>query len=368
MKFSDAFAHYRAGSASSEECALVEEELEKSRLISEYLDEDWTQTPPPEPAQAELRQVRHSLRRHRAVTILIAVVLAAALAAGTFFGALPLLERQYYNPEVYTYDRFCSDFDLYLMAYTELFHPGYVYDHTLVTKTGLGRYQLELVRYGFYAGESEYFSAALDRGSLTMPRSFQSSYLPCNIIERASYPVYPMEDTHKASVRQQLEELPDYIQVTAAISFPEDLSMAQLLDFMDTIDGTLCWAGIRNAPEDKQCYPLCGLDPYGSGILVEGINGFYPYFEQAGEEVTGEVLEAHFESLLQFLTDQVEFPAEAEQGWVSESYYPSVLDYIRQDGVHSYGGVIAAAPGELLRLLDEGVITQVWPMDAYIRF
>lgn len=368
MSFNDAFAHFRAGTASPEERALVEEELEKNRLISEYLDEDWSQTPPAEPDRTELRQVRRSLRRHRAVTILIAVALAAALAAGIFFGALPLLERQYYNPEVNTYDQSCSDFDLYLMAYTELFHPGYVYNHTLVTKTGLGRYQLDLNRNGFYTGESEYASAALDRGSLTMPRSFQSGYLPCNIIERASYPVYSMTDDHKSSVRQQLEELPDYVQVTAAISFPADLSMAQLLKLMDTIDGTLCWAGIRNAPEDRQCYPLCGLDPYGSGILVEGINSFYPYFEQAGEAVTGEVLETHFESLLRFLAGQTEFPAEAVQGWVSGSYYQSVLDYISQAGVHSYGGVIAAAPSELLRLLDEGVITQAWPMDADFRF
>ena len=366
MSFSDAFNRFRDGTASPEERALVEEELEKNRLISEYLDEDWNQIPPPEADQTELRQVRRSLRRQRAVTIMIAVALAAALAAGIFFGALPLWEQQYYNPDVNTYVQSCSDFDLCLMAYTELFHPGYVYNHTLITKTGLGRYQLDLNRYGYCSGESEYFTAALDRGNLTMPRSFQSDYLPCNIIERASYPVYSMTDDHKASIRQQLEELPDYVRVTAAVSFPEDLSMEQLLGLLHTIDGTLFWAGIRNSPEDSQRYPLCGLDPYGSGILVEGINSFYPYFEQAEGAITGEVLETHFESLLQFLADQTEFPADA--GLVSGDYYQSVLDYISQAGIRSYGGVVSAAPSELLRLLDKGVITQAWPIDADFRF
>ena len=51
MTFKEAMEHYRAGTASTEERKLVEQELEKNQLIAEYLDEQWddriTAPPPP---------------------------------------------------------------------------------------------------------------------------------------------------------------------------------------------------------------------------------------------------------------------------------------------------------------------------------
>ena len=41
MEFREAMERYRAGCASEEEKRIVETEVEKSRLIAEYLDESW---------------------------------------------------------------------------------------------------------------------------------------------------------------------------------------------------------------------------------------------------------------------------------------------------------------------------------------
>ncbi len=41
MTFKEAMEHYRAGSATEEQRQMVEEELEKSKLIAEYMDAQW---------------------------------------------------------------------------------------------------------------------------------------------------------------------------------------------------------------------------------------------------------------------------------------------------------------------------------------
>ena len=41
MSFKEAMEHYRAGTATQEERQLVEEELEKNKLIAEYMDAQW---------------------------------------------------------------------------------------------------------------------------------------------------------------------------------------------------------------------------------------------------------------------------------------------------------------------------------------
>lgn len=368
MKFKDALAHYKAGIATEEEAAYVEEELEKTQLIAEYLDEDWVEPTAQDLMTPEYQTVRKTLRKHRLLTALLPVAIVAAIVIVSFCVLLPALEAQYYDPTEVTFSEFSTDFDVYLTAYTELFHPGYSYYGTIKTKTGFARYQLDLMRYGFNSGEIEYASASLDHGTLTLPLDFLHSALPLNLIERASYPVYSMTEEHKARVREQLSALPDYVSVTAAISFPEDLTMEELLSFAQDMEGHFLWAGIRNAPEDNQLYPLCGFAPHLSGIILDGVNETYPAFELASTAMTAENLEQHVESLLQYLNDQQDFPLQDNTGMVDPSYYSNVLSYIRKAGVKTYGGVISTTPQYLLNLQEFGFVTQVWPIEVEFQF
>ena len=57
MTFKEAMEHYRAGTATEAQRQLVEQELEKNRLIAEYLDEQWDAAPlVPTAAPEELDQ------------------------------------------------------------------------------------------------------------------------------------------------------------------------------------------------------------------------------------------------------------------------------------------------------------------------
>jgi hypothetical protein len=62
MVFKDAFAHYKAGQATPEETAYIEEELEKNALISEYIEDDFTvNLAKEEIASDEVKKVKKSI-------------------------------------------------------------------------------------------------------------------------------------------------------------------------------------------------------------------------------------------------------------------------------------------------------------------
>ena len=141
--------------------------------------------------------------------------------------------------------------------------------------------------------------------------------------------------------------------------------MAELMAFQEQLDGHVLWAGIRNAPEDEQRYPLTGFAPSNSGLIHELVNETYPAFEPAVLEQTPEMWAQHFESLLQYIVDHPEITD--VMGLERVSYYEKVLAYTQQAGVMTYGCVVTTSAQELLRLLDEGIVTQVWPTDADIK-
>jgi len=362
MNFKDALEHYRAGSATEEEAALVEAELEKTQLIAEYLDEAWDiQTPDAPPP--DYRKVRKRLRQQRIFLILIPVLIVAIIAA-----VLPLGHSLlYFDPTKSTFVSSCSDFELYLSAYTELFQPNHYFFNAVVNQTGLGRYQLEIVRYGLDDRSPEELTAILDKGTMTFPKEFLRSGLPINILANTTLPPYEMSPEHKAQVREKLEQLPDYISVRAAVSFQEDWSMEELVAFRDQLNGEITWSAIRHAPTDTQMLPLIGIQPNRSMVYYTGdtkLGQLYPAFYISESDCTPELLEQHFESLLQYIVDHPEITD--VMGLERVDYYEDVLAYIREQGVKSYGCVVQTSARELLRLLDEGIVTQVWPMDADI--
>ena len=201
MKFKEAFEHYQAGTATVEEAAYVEEELEKTQLIEEYQAAHWIDPIPPEDIEPDLLIVRKKLRKNKFLNVFLPVIIVAALAAVAMFIVIPAAEANYWDPNEKSVDPFGTDLDITMSAYTELLHPGYTYYKTLVTKTGFAQYDLTLMRSNYGSGNYdsfEYISATLEKGVLKLPYNFSSSNISLNMIARASYPVYNMEDEHKA--------------------------------------------------------------------------------------------------------------------------------------------------------------------------
>lgn len=373
MTFKDAMAHYRAGTATPEERKLVEEELEKSQLVADYLDEQWAEEPlPPLDAPAgEIQQVRKKLRRHSLTLVLTSVALAAALLLGTIYGVIPALEKQYWDPNEQTLgQQFFTDFDITLDAYAELFCPELTILQTFSKRTGFASHELN-IRYELSGQSPSYAIAQLERDTLTLPMELLDQSVLLNIFERGSYPTYPDTPETLSWTRESLEKLPDFVSVTAAVSFSEDWSMDRLLAFASSLDeqSHIGWVGIRHYPSDIQFYPLCGIKPFEGGTVLETESADYPFLNIKGiDSLTAEQMQQHFLSQLRWSLDRTKAGRGIPIGWhdPATSYYESVIDYVEENGMYTYGCYLTTTPQNLLRLLDEGVVSKIFITDKQI--
>ena len=325
---------------------------------------DWEELPPLPDNTDELKTIRKSLRKRSTATVLTCFLLAAALILGVF-GA----EKLFLHPESNTLGiEYSNDLSMAMIAYSELFTPSQTVTGMTYEKTGFASYSLTVQIYEDYAHmEAAYPTATLKRSKLEFPMGFWNLE-SVNVFPRASYPVYNLSEEYKQEIRERLEQLPDYILVRGRVSFPEDLTMEQLLEFRDTLkDGYIGWVGIRNAPEDQQCYPLCGMKPFVGGYVWDQMNEYYPCFDLHTEETNAENLETHFKSLLKLSNDQYQTGMGIETGWsIYDNYYEGVLNYVEENGVMTYGCYVVGSPELFLELLDSGAASQVWLQDAWI--
>lgn len=370
MTFKKAMEHYRAGTATQEERQLVEEELEKSKLIAEYWDTQWEEEAPiPAAPVEEMKQVRKNLRRRNALIVLTSLVLAAALLLGTIYLGIPAAESRYWNPSKNSYNMtYCDDLELMLAAYTELFCTDINLVSVASDQSGFARYDITIQYWDANRGGDSHFAfGTIDKGVLDIPQGVLR-HCPINIFDRATYPYYPAPENWKKNITEKLKQLPEYMTVTAAISFPKDKSMADLMAFRDSMEnGSIGWIGIRTAPETEQLLPLCGMNPFSGGVVRSEINSHYPYFDMTAESITPEKLETHFQALLQFSADQVAAGTGIDERYtIHESYYTQALDYVTENGVYSYGCYVSASPAAILALIESGKVSLVNIEDIWI--
>lgn len=362
MDFRTAMEHYKAGTASDVERQLVESELEKNRLIGEYLDAEWSSSASFDPPSEDIGKVRHLLKRRDRKTVTKVVALMFALALLILFVLMPLIESFFWSPEDHTYSAIMRDVELVYQAYTELFHPGKQVNHVYASDTGFASYDLTIHVRDHSRSTWYDLSGSMKHGRLYLSESFYDSDSP------DVYTFRTLEDFEIREALEKLEQLPEYITVQAAVTFPEDLDMEALTAF--ELEYTfssaeyplqLEWAAIRNcSPESR--LTICGIDLM-NDRFDEGINEYYPQFYITGINPDGSYLEQHFKSLLQFSSDM----AEMGRGMgLSSGYYDAVLEYVEENGVYSYGCIVSGSPKALLHLYDEGVVTQILILDAWL--
>jgi len=373
MIFKEAFDHYKIGAATPEEASYIEGELEKNQLISEYLADGFNiNLESEESTTKELDKVKKSIRKRSRNIIAISVTVVVALALLVQYAAGPMLNQLYYNPMTMETDEYAYDIDFSMIAYTELHQAGLYYDGTVIENTGIGKYNMTLMQYNLATGEQEFLTASLRKNHLTIPFSFTANNLSMNIFSRASFPVYDLDPETKQGFIRELEQLPDYVGVTAAVSFSKDFTMDQLIEMIGSSDALFLWAGIRNAPKNVQRYPLCGMELTGSGPVYEKINDDYPGFElsagSSNDTPRASDYERHFTSLLQYSIDHPEFLKALKADSDYATYYPSVLDYVKENGVKTYGVMVKGSAKDILALMDGGNVSQIWPLNADVSF
>lgn len=367
MEFREAMEHYRAGTASPEEQALVEAELDKSRLIAEYELEQMEPLPEPEETSEEpLRKIRKSLRRRNSRLALAAAVLAVVLLLLANWGILPLFDAFFFDPEQSTICEDASDFDLLMKYQMELHHPGAGYFGSYTERTGIGRYTVSLHLFNPVNGYS-FVDAELDKGELTFSGDYlRDGYVPTvNIFAwEGLYSRADWQDERMEAAIEKVKALPDYVDVTATVSFGENLTMEELLELRNRHpEVTFWWAGVvcsSSVPTGVL------LQSQGAGF-GEAANEVYPALEIDWEdsiESEAELYEEHFRSMLRLMNAHPDLVKLLNaDGYANYSY---ILHEVEADGIKVYGVYVSAAPSDLLALMEEEITTDLWLQSAEI--
>lgn len=332
--------------------------------------ENWEQNAPLPGMEAELRKIRRELRRRSRKTILISLILAAAILIGTVSYGIPTLENLYWNPNTVSFGTpHATDLLMTFYAYGQLFCPTRVINDVTATRTGFASYSIVMDTYSFSKNERDYGYATLEKGELTIQEGFWDE-----INQVAVGNTLPETEEH---IVELLSQLPEYVRVGCYVTFREDITMQDALDFnraliqdvLETVNYTqLQWLAVRH--QEKAYARPCGLTLSGIYGLFDEVNDSYPCFSGAdmgadSDATSAEHHEEHFKSLLRYLDDQQK-KGEGIEVPHYPGYYADALSYVEENGVKIYGCYITASPQRLLEISKMENVQYLWPDEAWI--
>jgi len=326
----------------------------------DIFESEWEQDLPPE---NEIKQIQKSIRKRNLKNITISVVLALAMLLGIVYGIIPSVERLYWNPDDTSY--YETDLETTLHAYTQLFTPGYNTAYVSFRHTGFASYDLEIPMVATADGSYSVTYGSLKRNNLHLNTGFDHPSTGTYGFSRRLLPEQPMGEWETAHLRDLLTSLPEYIRLEAVISFSEDLTMEQLLEFRSRHSLLITWVAIRCGDSTENWAPLCGMDPFTGGIkFTGGIERDYPYFNAPINDDPA-LLGKHFKALLQYCDDRLK-EGRGIVPYDDENLYGDILQYVEENGINSYGCLITTTPRELLEMLDSGELFAIHPVNGWI--
>lgn len=383
MSFRELMEKYRDGTATGEERALFERELEKFESLTEYAagEEDGA-LPLPENEPEETGRVSRAVRRRfRRAALLSAFLVLAVLGAA--FGALRLYEASCYDPnrgvaEVYGGD---GQFMLDAAVCTELFSPGFVTNSASAERTGLASYQVSVSQQNLFFGEAEDFTGFVSGGVFTDWSMVDRCFFRQPVVNALQWklgnfgwqvgdgPVsfVPPEDEQKEQ-EKELRELPESARVLAYFTFREDLTLEEFenvyRDITQQGECSVLYVAVRGG--DGQ-YSVLGFEPTGTGIHLGDRydEAKYPALELSDHEnpQSAEGWETHFKSMLSYLMDREEFLAALNHN-LNVTEFSYVLSHVEENGVQTYGFLMQGRPQDMLAVLEREEIQTMYVENA----
>lgn len=387
MNFKELLERYKNGTATEEEKAIVEKELEKYASIEDYyaeqLPDDFMNSDEIDEGSAnekfETENINKMVNRRLRKVVLVSVLIVILLYVGIFYGLSNIVDQFYYDPTEVTQSEeegfSATDFSFDLDAYVSLNMPGYVNSSvTFQESKGFGTYETGYFLKNLFTQNDTLHFVDLKRGR---PENFYEGIfdrLPRFSIREAFddvYSPYPEDASEQANEMKKefkqrfndetvdyIEKLADLSYVSMTVSFDEDLTMSEFyrlteehpeLDFK--------WAGVRTTEpgkrwRDDQPMHLIGFVP---DINAEPSSNMtpdpekYPLFDLnhvwldatgAPEEFFPEAYETHFTSRLSWLKDREGFVETFDYYPEKTEFYADSLDYIEENGVETYGVLV----------------------------
>ncbi|EEG75028.1 anti sigma factor C-terminal domain-containing protein [[Clostridium] hylemonae] len=392
MNYRERFRKYVDGTLEGEERARIEEDLEKTQVLLDYLDSSIDEelfsaedesAGKDKPGRAQWNGREHDLSRRisRAVNRKLrryAAVTGAVVLLLVFIGVnvlSPALDALYYNPSRPK----ASDppIDLNMAVYMELMCADKGYANVHVRPEGYGRHSIDVQTQR--NGRTDHHYLELNKNHLYWTdMSWNQSEVPGNAF---TYCVEERDSFSGISAREaadRLQGLPDTMAVRAAISFKEPKDTGRLVQFMDKYSGEFLYVPFETYEDQKGTMTeYMGYRPDAAGyVRTDSYDAEkYPYLDLAQYEKDGripaDVLEKHVISLLAYMTDNERFGRIFASEVPGENVFnrikfESALDYVKKNGVNGYGAVVNAGRDELLELLADPDVDGVYLMDAHL--
>lgn len=335
--------------------------------------ENWDSPAPLPNPDAELKTIRRNLRRRNWKIILTSVVLVIAILLAAVRYGIPALEKQYWDPTVCTYLEDVPDLELTMATYTELFGHSRHFGTVAIQKQGFAKYSLDAVFLDWQSmsrlTDISFRSAVLDRGTVTLPTNFWLDTGPGFFIRSLS-DSKDFVQRYNEQTRSRLNELPEYVQLLASVTFSEDQTMDQLDKLKYTNMSTIrfLWAVLRNDPE-AEYFGRCGIHltdyQYERYSPSSWNTSDYPRLF-LDLNWTGRDMEQHVTSMLRFSADQFRAGTGFSPSGEDDSFYQKTLAYMEENGIRSYGAYVFATPSALLDMLEDGTAAYINLIDAQI--
>lgn len=368
MDFETAFAHYQSNTATAEEMALVERELEKYRLIEDYFAAQALPELPEDDALAasETKAVKRRLGRRTRNTVLMAAAAMLAVLLLLQCAVSPLLNRRVYGGAD---DHL--DFDAAMTALTGLYMPLGIYVGSSLSHTGFMTDTVSLqfsdltgsTRFGVRTG------LTLRLGALG--RLSASDLLPLHYALIGYFtPTLNADGTEAAPTdycQQALADMSDQLTVTSAVQFTDRLSADELAALMARHPELTFLSGkVGNEGVYTPQSLFCSLTPAGISFGDE-LEADYPGFTLPHTNITGAALRQHFEALLQCLIDHPAAARSAAMMGNEAHNYKRLLQDVQDTGLQFIGVWVQGSPSALLSLMDETCAKSISNYEAHIR-
>lgn len=367
MDFKTLFIKYQDRVASEEERKIVEEEIEKNKIINEYLAESFDALFLEDSSdQFEIKeQVTKKLRKN----ILYSVISVVLLYAFIMWVVSPVMSSMYYDPSKITQGSVMNDLTFDMTALTELTVPGYQSTTPLIDNKGFGRYDLVLRRQSGFGLNEERIPIQLSRNEKIGFFDYLFSYQILNKdIEKEPYAFdyeIPLED---------LKAQDNYAMVF--ITFKKPIELLEATTYEVTYDQLIFqWMSIEHNSlgDDK-----IGFQPMSAIRISFGDHPNqenYPYFHlddfysshepirESYEQTLTDVYEIHFKTLLSYMTKRRDFVAAFDKNSMRPAFYEDVLKYVDENGIKVEGLLISGNNLDLVDFIESHQVYGVQILD-----
>lgn len=391
MTFRELLEKYKDGTLTDEEKLLVEEELEKSEAINDYLADEIEESlglgkdinnenreeNSTENNDKIIREIKKTVNRRLATVVGASVVCVLMIVLIIQYIISPLVSSRYYDPTKRTGGQeYHQNIYFDLRAITEVSMPGYAVGSFYGAQDlGFGKYNLTYIRKDLFTKEEVTISAKIVKNMRhgTFEKFYPRMYFAFtefwNDKEGTDEYEETMEWQKRSSDREitHVRELPSTSYISAWVRFSKDLNMKELYEIKQKYnDIDFKWIAVRTAK--KQGQQLMGFSAslnYGpNSELVDEEK--YPGFQlvdtmdiknhgMSHNELEGFRYEMHLTSLMKYLVDHNE-AVNALVGNTKAYDYESALDYVEKDGISTYGALIYGEADDLLELYESGII------------